>query len=57
MFVQVAKAIGCKVISVVQRDGQVTAAKNMAMNEVWGTDKVAYAVETVTHVVAGEAWQ
>ena len=30
MFVQVAKAIGCKVISVVKRDGQVTAARAWA---------------------------
>jgi L-iditol 2-dehydrogenase len=47
MFVQVAKAIGCKVISVVKRDGQVTAAKNMGAHEVVQIDKVANPVEAV----------
>jgi len=47
MFVQVAKAIGCKVISVVKRDGQVTAAKNMGAHEVVQIDKVPNPVEAV----------
>jgi L-iditol 2-dehydrogenase len=47
MFVQVAKAIGCKVISVVKRDSQVTAAKNMGAHEVVQMDKVANPVEAV----------
>ena len=47
MFVQVAKAIGCKVISVVKRDAQVTAAKNMGAHEVVQIDKVPNAIEAV----------
>jgi L-iditol 2-dehydrogenase len=47
MFVQVAKAIGCKVISVVKRDSQVTAAKNMGAHEVVQIDKVPNPVEAV----------
>src|SRR5260221_1762561 len=34
MFVQVAKAIGCNVIAVVKRDGQVTAARQMGADDV-----------------------
>src|ERR1700758_5434137 len=34
MFVQVARAIGCNVISVVKRDGQVEAAKHMGAHEI-----------------------
>jgi L-iditol 2-dehydrogenase len=47
MFVQVAKAIGCKVISVVKRDAQVTAAKNMGAHEVVQIDKVPNPIEAV----------
>ncbi len=47
MFVQVAKAIGCKVISVVKRDSQVIAAKNMGAHEVVQIDKVLNPVEAV----------
>ena len=57
MFVQVAKAIGCKVISVVKRDGQVTAAKSMGAHEVVQIDEVDRSGGSGTHVVAGEAWQ
>jgi L-iditol 2-dehydrogenase len=47
MFVQVAKATGCNVISVVKRDSQVTAAKRMGANEVVQITKVKDAVEAV----------
>ncbi len=47
MFVQVAKAIGCKVISVVKRDAQVTAAKNLGAHEVVQLGKAANPVEAV----------
>ena len=47
MFVQVAKAIGCKVISVVKRDSQVTAAKNLGAHEVVQIAKVQNPVEAV----------
>jgi L-iditol 2-dehydrogenase len=47
MFVQVAKAIGCKVISVVKRESQVTAARNMGAHEVVEITKAPNAVEAV----------
>jgi L-iditol 2-dehydrogenase len=47
MFVQVAKATGCNVISVVKRDAQVTAAKRMGAHEVVQITKVKDAVEAV----------
>ena len=40
MFVQVAKATGCNVISVVKRDSQVAAAKRMGAHEVVQITKV-----------------
>jgi L-iditol 2-dehydrogenase len=47
MFVQVAKAVGCNVISVVKRDGQVQAAKHMGAHEVVQITKVKDPVEGV----------
>jgi L-iditol 2-dehydrogenase len=47
MFVQVARAIGCNVISVVKRDGQVEAAKHMGAHEIIQTTKVANVVDAV----------
>src|SRR5213083_504380 len=40
MFVQVARAIGCNVIAVVKRDGQVEAAKQMGAHEIIQTTRV-----------------
>ena len=47
MFVQVAKAMGCNVISVVKRDSQVAAAKRMGAHEVVQITKVKDPVEAV----------
>jgi L-iditol 2-dehydrogenase len=47
MFVQVAHAVGCKVISVVKRDSQVAAAKHMGAHEVVQITKVKDPVEAV----------
>ncbi len=47
MFVQVAKATGCNVISVVKRDSQVEAAKRMGAHEVVQITKVKDPVEAV----------
>jgi L-iditol 2-dehydrogenase len=47
MFVQVAKAVGCNVISVVKRDSQVAAAKRMGAHEVVQITKVKDPVEAV----------
>jgi L-iditol 2-dehydrogenase len=47
MFVQVAKAVGCNVISVVKRDGQVQAAKHMGAHEVVQITKEKDPVEAV----------
>jgi L-iditol 2-dehydrogenase len=47
MFVQVARAIGCNVISVVKRDEQVVAAKHMGAHEIVQTTKVKNVVEAV----------
>src|SRR5690349_23268346 len=47
MFVQVARAIGCNVISVVKRDAQVTAAKQMGAHEIVQTAKAQNVVESV----------
>src|SRR5256712_11534876 len=47
MFVQVAKATGCNVISVVKRDSQAVAAKRMGAHEVVQITKVKNAVEAV----------
>src|SRR5579871_2512534 len=52
MFVQVAKATGCNVISVVKRDSQVAAAKRMGAHEVLQISKVkdpVQAVHALTH--------
>ena len=47
MFVQVARAIGCNVISVVKRDEQVSAAKQMGAHEIVQITKVANVVDAV----------
>jgi len=47
MFIQVAKAVGCNVISVVKRDAQVEAAKHMGAHEVVQITKVKDPVEAV----------
>src|SRR6201998_4093655 len=47
MFVQVARAIGCNVISVVKRDGQVEAARLMGAHEFIQTTKVTNVVDAV----------
>src|SRR5260370_2621926 len=47
MFVQVARAIGCNVIAVVKRDGQVEAAKHMGAHEIIQTTKVTNVVDAV----------
>jgi L-iditol 2-dehydrogenase len=47
MFVQVAKLIGCNVISVVKRDEQVAAAKKAGAGEVVQITKLADPVEAV----------
>jgi L-iditol 2-dehydrogenase len=47
MFVQVAKAVGCNVISVVKQDAQVQAAKHMGAHEVVQITKVKDPVEAV----------
>src|ERR1700746_619040 len=47
MFVQVANAVGCNVISVVKRDGQVEAARQMGAHEIIQTTKAANVVEAV----------
>jgi L-iditol 2-dehydrogenase len=47
MFVQVAKAVGCNVISVVKRDAQVQAAKHMGADEVVQITKVKDPIEAV----------
>jgi len=47
MFIQVAKAVGCNVISVVKRDAQVEAAKHMGAHDVVQITKVKDPVEAV----------
>jgi L-iditol 2-dehydrogenase len=47
MFIQVANAVGCKVIAVVKRDSQVTAARHMGAQEVVEITKVKDPVEAV----------
>ncbi|HLW86754.1 MAG TPA: zinc-binding dehydrogenase, partial [Candidatus Sulfotelmatobacter sp.] len=47
MFVQVARAIGCNVISVVKRDEQVQAAKHMGAHEIVQITKVPNVVDAV----------
>jgi L-iditol 2-dehydrogenase len=47
MFVQVAKLIGCKVISIVKRDSQVDAVKRMGADTVVQITKVSDPVEAV----------
>ncbi|HEY1461893.1 MAG TPA: zinc-binding dehydrogenase [Terriglobales bacterium] len=47
MFVQVAKATGCNVISVVKRDSQVEAAKRMGAHDVVQITKVDDPIEAV----------
>jgi len=54
MFVQVANAIGCKVISVVKRDSQVAAAKHMGAHEVVQITKVTDPVEAVRALSASK---
>ena len=56
MFVQVARAIGCNVISVVKRDEQVVAAKHMGAHEIVQFTKVQNVVEAVRVICAPEAW-
>jgi len=53
MFVQVANAVGCKVIAVVKRDSQVDAAKHMGAHEVVQITKVNDPVEAV-HMLSPE---
>lgn len=53
MFVQVAKAVGCNVISVVKRDSQVAAAKHMGAHEVVQITKVSNPIEAVHDVTPG----
>ena len=50
MFIQVAKAVGCNVISVVKRDSQVEAAKHMGAHEVVQITKVKDPVEAVRRI-------
>ncbi len=58
MFVQVAKAIGCNVISVVKRDSQVCwPRKQMGAHEVVQITKVKDPVEAVRELDSGEARQ
>jgi L-iditol 2-dehydrogenase len=47
MFVQIAKAIGCNVVSVVKRDSQATAAKRMGAQEVVQITTVKDPIEAV----------
>ena len=47
MFVQVARAIGCNVVAVVKRDGQVEAARQMGAHEIIQTSKVSNVVDAV----------
>src|SRR2546430_4218451 len=47
MFVQVARAIGCNVISVVKRDEQVQAARHMGAHEILQITRVSDVVEAV----------
>src|SRR5437660_1284995 len=47
MFVQVARAIGCNVISVVKRDEQVQAARHVGAHEIVQTTKVPNVIEAV----------
>src|SRR4051794_2171456 len=54
MFVQVANAIGCNVISVVKRDSQVAAAKHMGAHEVVQISKVTDPVEAVRALSSGK---
>ena len=55
MFVQVARAIGCNVIAVVKRDGQVEAAKQMGAHEIIQTTKVKDVVEAVRALIPAKA--
>ena len=57
MFVQVANAIGCNVISVVKRDSQVAAAKHMGAHEVVQIAKVTDPVEAVRVLVSRKTGQ
>jgi len=54
MFMQVAKAIGCNVIAVVKRDGQVTAAKHMGAHEVVQITEERDPVEVVRELSPGK---
>jgi len=47
MFVHVAQATGCNVISVVKREGQISAARKMGAQEVVQTEAVKNPVEAV----------
>ena len=47
MFVQIAKAIGCNVVSVVKRDSQATAAKRMGAQEVVQITTVKDPIEAI----------
>jgi len=50
MFVQVAKAIGCNVVSVVKRDAQVAAAKRMGAHDVVQITNVKDPIEAIRAV-------
>ena len=50
MFVQVAKAIGCNVVSVVKRDSQVAAAKRMGAHDVVQITNVKDPIEAIRAV-------
>src|SRR5882672_11320396 len=52
MFVQVAKATGCNVISVVKRDGQVSLARRKGAQEVVQIGQVGDAIEAVRGLTA-----
>lgn len=54
MFVQVARAAGCNVISVVKRDSQVAAAKHMGAHEVVQITNVKDPVEAVRSLSPGK---
>jgi len=53
MFIQVAKAMGCNVISVVKRDAQVSGAQQMGADDVVQIGKVEHPVEAVRELSRG----
>ncbi len=50
MFVQVARAIGCNVISIVKRDEQVVAAKQMGAHEIVQITKTQHVIGAVRNL-------